>query len=214
MEGAYFLNSGVLYRMARNAYERTESAESNTTPTQDDALTAILFSAATLEAFIMELALHAEFGASLCPQPSPVPLLAGILEETEASHGSVRLKYLLGKAILSGQPYDKGRKPYCDFNLLFKIRDAIIHLKPEQIKQEPSKIVAALSSMGLCERDDPNTQSSWLHQIMTRAVARWACNVVVDMVNSITDCFPDDAKNTINPFMMMAFGTGHFERVD
>jgi hypothetical protein len=214
MAGAYFLNAGVLYNIAKGAYERTKSAETDTTRGQNDAAVALLFSAATLEAFIMELALHAESGADLCPQPSPLLFLSHVLKETEASRGSIRLKYLLAKSILSGQSYDQGSKPYQDFNLLFNIRDAIVHLKPEQIKPRTHKIVAALSSMKLCSHEDPNVQASWLHQITTRAVAQWACNVVRDMVNSIRDCIPDDAEETVNPYMMMAFGTRHFKGVD
>ncbi|MGB2984816.1 MAG: hypothetical protein WBE26_02945 [Phycisphaerae bacterium] len=201
---AFFLNSGVLYRIAQKAYERTASAESDTAPDQLDALTALLFSAATLEAFIMELALLSENGARTCPAPSPVHLLAPILQETEVSHGSVRLKYLLAKAILSGQAYDKGGRPYQDFDLLFTIRDAIVHLKPDEIKEKPHKIVARLSSRGLCEKENPKSRSTWLHHITTRAVARWACNVMRDMEDSIRDSFPND----------MVFGTRHFDGVN
>jgi hypothetical protein len=102
------MSSGVLYRMAKLAYERTKSALSETAPNQDDALTALLFSTATLEAFIVELAHNAEAGVRLCPSAtSPVPTLARVLDEVESSRGSVRLKYLMAKAILSGESYLK-----------------------------------------------------------------------------------------------------------
>lgn len=211
------MNSGVLYNMAKRAYERTKSAPSETAPNQDDTLTALLFSAATLEAFIMELAHNAETGVRLfTPAPSPVSTLARVLDEVESSRGSVRLKYLMAKAILSGESYDKGSKPYQDFELLFTIRDAIVHHKPEKITQEqPHKIVAALAARGLCEREKPHVMSSWLSKITTRAVARWACNVVRDMVASIGEHFPEDADKTLNPFMVMAFFTiKHFDGVE
>jgi len=209
------MNSGVLYNMAKRAYEQTKSAPSETAPNQDDALTALLFSAATLEAFIMELAHNAEAGVRLTPSASsPVPTLARVLDEVESSRGSVRLKYLMAKAILSGESYDKGSKPYQDFELLFTIRDATVHYKPEKITQEPHKIVAALAARGLCERKEPHVKSSWLSQITTRAVARWACNVVRDMVASIGEHFPEDADKTINPFMLMAFNIKHFDGVE
>ena len=98
LEGSYFMNAGMLYNMAKRAYEQTKSAPSETAPNQDDALTALLFSAATLEAFIMELAHSAEAGVQLSPPaPSPVPTLARVLDEAESSRGSVRLKYLQDK---------------------------------------------------------------------------------------------------------------------
>lgn len=216
VEGGYFMNSGVLYLMAKRAYERTKSAPSETAPNQDDALTALLFSAATLEAFIMELAHHAEVGVRLSNKnPSPVSTLARVLDEAESSRGSVRLKYLMAKAILSGKSYDIGSMPYQDFELLFTIRDAIVHHKPEKITQEPHKIVKALATRKLCEREKPHVKSSWLSKITTRAVARWACNVVRDMVASIGEHFPKDADTTLNPFIIvMAMNIKHFDGVE
>ena len=212
--GGYFLSSGVLYLVAKKAYDRTKSAPSGSARNQDDALTALLFSAATLEAFIEELALHAQSGMRLFPTASSLQALAQVLKEVEASRGSVRLKYLVAKVILSGSSYDKGTQPYQDFDLLFTIRDAIVHMKPERVTQEPHKIVAALSARGLCEPENHHVKSSWVHQITTRAVARWACNVVRDMVNSVRECFPEGAEKTVSPFMIMAFSSSHFEGVD
>ncbi len=214
IEGGYFMNSGVLYRMAKRAYERTKTAPSDTARNEDDALTAVLFAAATLEAFITELAFSAEAGTELSGVSSPAASLASVLDEAESSHGSVRLKYLMAKAILSGRPYDKGHAPYQDFNLLFTIRDAILHHKPEKITQDPHRILAALVARGLCEREAPHVKSSWLHQITTQAVARWACNVVCDMVVSLREHFPDDAERTLNPFIFMAFSSNTFDGVD
>ena len=213
-EGGYFLNSGVLYGIATCAYERTKTAPSDTTTNQDDALTAVLFAAATLEAFIMELTLSAEMGTKLSRVPSLVAPFASVLDEAESSRGSVRLKYLLAKAVLSGQPYEKGLQPYQDFDLLFTIRDAIVHYKPQKITQDPHKIVAALAARGLCEPEEPHVKSSWLHQITTRAVARWACNVVRDMVASLREHFPEDSEKSLNPFMLMAFSSKSFGGVD
>jgi len=214
MEGGYFMSSGVLYRMATRAYQRTKAAPSHTTRGQDDALTALLFAAATLEAFIAELAHHAEAGTQLSRVLSPAASLSGVLDEAESSRGSVRLKYLMAKAILSGRPYEKGHAPYQEFDLLFTIRDAILHHKPEKITQDPHKIVAALAPRGLCEREEPHVKSNWLHQVTTRSVARWACNVVRDMVASLRQHFPEDSEKTVNPFMLMAFAGNHFGGVD
>jgi hypothetical protein len=214
VEGLYFLNAGVLFRLAKAAYQNTKSASSDTLADQDDALVAIIFSAATLEAFIMELAHLAAIDAASSTRESPARLLAAVLTEAEESCASVRLKYCVSKALLSRRTYDKGAKPYQDFHLLFRVRDSIVHLKPERIEEEPHKIVKALSSMGLCEREDPHARSSWLAQISTRAVARWACNVVSDMVSSIRDCFPDDAESGRSPFRITELITGHFGNVD
>jgi len=212
VEGGYFCNSGILYRMAIRAYNQTEDAPSDTVSGQDDALTAVLFAAATLEAFIVEFSFFAEIGTQLSNVSSSAASLADMLNEAESSRGSVRLKYLIAKSILSGKPYDKGRTPYQDFDLLFTIRDAILHHKPEKIRESPHKIVAALMTRHLCERAKAKT--TWLHQITTRAVAKWACNVVRDMVASLTEHIPDDAEKTINPFVLLKVYTKGFSGID
>ena len=69
MEGGYFLHTGVLFDVARQAYARTENAPSDTSPDQKDAYVAVLFSAATLESFIMEFALNAHMGGRTLSKP-------------------------------------------------------------------------------------------------------------------------------------------------
>src|SRR5215831_5796443 len=196
MDGGYFLNSGILFKVAVSAYERLKSAPSDKTGGQNDALVAVLFSAATLEAFIMELALMAESDSALFGRHKPLQLLASILDETEASRGSIRLKFLLTKVVLGSETYDKGSQPYQDFDILFAVRDAIIHMKPEKITGEPHKILQRLRANDLCEDVKPGVAASWLGQISTRGVARWACNVVVEMVESLKACLPMESEKS------------------
>ncbi|MGB2985248.1 MAG: hypothetical protein WBE26_05140, partial [Phycisphaerae bacterium] len=155
-----------------------------------------------------------DVGGKLTSVPSPVGSLAAALEEVESSRGSVKLKYLMAKTILSGRPYDKGRQPWQDFDLLFSIRDAIVHNKPQKMGQDTHKIVAALASRGLCERETPTVKSSWLSRITTRSVARWACNVVRDMEASLREHIPEGRTGEVHPFMVMAFGGPHFQGVE
>jgi hypothetical protein len=209
MNGGYFFNSGILFKIAVSAYERTKSALSDSTDGQNDALVAILFSAAALEASIMDLALIAA-GDSQIFGRTDLQALADILDETESSRGSIRLKFLLAKSILSGKPYEKGSLPYQDFDTLFTLRDAIIHMKPEKITGEPHKIIQRLQAKNLCEPQDPHLTGSWLGQVSTRAVARWACNVVVDMVQSLHGYLRGDG--TVTP-SISSFMSSRFTRV-
>ena len=220
MEGAYFLNASVLYSIATEAYNRIRIEKSSTdlanrSRAMHDVMISLLFSAATLEALIMELALNAEVDSQQGHQTElPQHQLAPILKEAENSYCSVRLKYLLTKSILSGKPYDKGRQPYQDFELLFSIRDTIVHMKPERIGKEPHKIVQALSSKGLCDREKKGIRAPWIFQIATKSVARWACNVVCDMVDSLKEHFPDDENSTFRPNVMTAMLLRNYEQVE
>jgi hypothetical protein len=145
MNGGYFFNSGILFKIAVSAYERAKAALSDKTGGQSDALVAILFSAAALEAFIMDLVVLAAGDSQLFGR-TDLQALADILDETESSRGSIRLKFLLAKSILSGKPYEQGSLPYQDFDTLFTRRDAIIHMKPEKITGEPPKILQRLQA--------------------------------------------------------------------
>jgi len=52
-------------------------------------------------------------------------------------------------------------------------------MKPEALGAEPHKLLQRLRALGLCEEPEPHVHASWVAQISTRAVACWACNVVV-----------------------------------
>ena len=210
MKGGFFLNSGILFGVAVSAYEHLKAAPADKAGGQNDALVAILFSAATLEAFVTELALMAQSDAALFGH-KPLQSVAAVLNEAEASRGSVRLKFLLAKVVLGGETYDKGSQPYQDFDTLLAIRDAIIHMKPEEITGEPHKLLQRLRAKDLCEDGQPGVNASWLGQVSTRAVARWACNTVVAMVEPLKACLPaDSTKVPLAAFFL----SGRYNRVE
>jgi hypothetical protein len=186
----HILSSGVLFQVARAAYDRMSSAASDRAGKQNDALVALLFSAATLESLIMEFALVAEIVGE-----EPMKGAAAIITEAEKAHGSAQLKFLLAKLALTGETYAKGAPPYQDFALLFDIRNAIVHLKPEEWSPDPHKLVAGLRSKKLCEESPPPHKAhGWIAQISTRAVARWGCNVAVSMADSLYASLPQDDR--------------------
>lgn len=190
MKGTFYLNAGVLYGVAMTAYERTKSAPSDLEGGQNDALVAILFSAATLEALIMELAVLAESHGS-----EPLRTAAATIRDVEDSRGSVRQKYRLASFVLSSASYDEGAQPFQDFRTLFALRDAIIHMKPESVSGgKPQDLLNQLRGLGLCESTPSAGYRSWVTWITTRAVARWSCNVVPRMAESIRTCLPSNVS--------------------
>jgi hypothetical protein len=193
MTGGYFLSSGILYNLARAAYERMNDAESDLMWGKTDAMVCLLFSAATLEAFIMELALLLPNDAMLSGVAA-LQATADAIDLAEDSRGSVQLKFQLAKYVLTGRPYDKGSQPYQDFDALVAIRNAIVHMKPVAITEDPNKLLLALRARKLCEEPKPGVTASWIGQICTRAVGRWACNVVVEMVDHLKGCIPSDVN--------------------
>ena len=71
-----FISAPYLFRVATDAYRRTSSADSNTSPGQLDALVSVVFSASALEAFINEIGAL----AAMSPQRrGPATLILGDL---------------------------------------------------------------------------------------------------------------------------------------
>jgi hypothetical protein len=51
------------------------------------------------------------------------------LKDMERSRASTLCKYLTASAALAGKPFHKGKQPFQDFDLLFRVRDVIMHVK-------------------------------------------------------------------------------------
>ena len=168
-----------------------------------NALVAVVLSAATLEAFINDAVALGKFLCSRsddAQEPPEIQNFVVVLEEVEECRGSVELKYMCAKTMLSGQPYDRGTNPYQDYSLLMKLRNCLMHLKhlndtdyeftdegKLEVKEPP--IVKKLPQNLL---PDPHmTIASWMGKIGTQAVARWACNTTVWMTKSFVDALPD-----------------------
>lgn len=187
----YVFSAGRLFAIAIRAYQRTVEENINAEETMAHAMTAVLLACAALEGYINETATHIhETVTRICNDPriETVPELvrtfAKTLDEIERSHSSTCCKYLKGLEILTGEPFNKGQRPYQDFDLLFSIRDCLMHHKLEEISNGPHEIVKCLRSRKLCT-EEGDVKQSWHERVFTPATAKWACNTAVDMINSI-----------------------------
>jgi hypothetical protein len=139
------------------------------------ALSVILFAAMTIEAFLNDLAFVAEGTA-----------LGDALAEVEQSRGSVQLKLLVATIAL-GRPIDRGLEPYQSFQLLFDVRNALVHLKPK-VKSfvrpdrgmEPRKLLAELHRRNLI--GDPGGNEWFLELLGSRTLCAWALRTTHDVV--------------------------------
>lgn len=185
---AIILASPQLFGIAHTAYDRSRTIA-------DDALVAILFSAAALEGFVNEVAelarIHSD-GLS----PDAVTALAALLAEAERFNGQVALKIQIYSSILTGVPFDRGGRLYQDFELLFKLRNSLAHLRPESVRTaqsadgfnyEPHTIVRTLTSRGIISPPSMDLPRAWTELIATPDVARWAFNSAVAMARALVD---------------------------
>lgn len=122
------------------------------------------------------------------------------MKEIEESKGSVKLKYLVTRAIFANDTYDKGTSPYQDFIRLFRLRDSLIHLKPkDEFAATPNNDIVRISTPQVIKDLPPhlladhgkNTISSWIGMISTQAMAQWACVTASNMISSIVSILPE-----------------------
>lgn len=180
-------SSPLLFQVAQTACGLACSGDEEVLEWQRPTLTSLLFSAAALEAFINEFIHLAAMTAGNFADCKPLQMLAAIHDESDSPGSNVQLKYRLAKVALSDSRYDTGAAPYQDFALLFRIRNALVHLRPEALQSEPHYIVKALSSRKLCVSPPSGDSSGWLQHIQTPKVANWACDSALRMVESITE---------------------------
>jgi hypothetical protein len=198
-----FTNAGPLFGIAKAAYQQTKAASSDSEDGQMQALVAVVFSAAALEAFIneaVELASLPQFLGS-SEEPPAVAAFRSLLTEAEDQKAELGRKFMQARIAFTGQGYDAGRSPYQDLALLVDVRNALLHSKksPETFEQradggiifKPGPIIARLRSKNIVAKHEPSdTMASWVHTISTPAVARWACNAAAAMVASVIEVAP------------------------
>lgn len=212
------IEAPILFDVARDAYER-----SSLVPPENKhdfaALTAIAFSAFSLEAFINEAGLLASLAQT---NPPSVAAFGTMLEEVEESRGSTEIKFMLARFAFTGTPYNAGQRPFQDFSLLMKVRNALVHLKPRletvgrvQRKIDPSiwadfeKLRAELEREPLFKEAQPKAsiidqlpnkilrdvkkgvRVNWTVRVSTKVAAGWACNTAADMVQDFIKLVPD-----------------------
>lgn len=189
----FFFNIGVIFNLAASAYNRSHS-------TSSEALTTILFSFIGLESFINTLTEVTSGSLLISKTPSRVITLGKILTELENSNQSLASKYQITRFVLTGELYDKGALPYQDFNCLIKIRNALIHSKPDRFTmpandEKPSKeypgFIRHLTSREIIPEPEKLPLSSWESLITVPEVAYWSYKTASEMIISIIEIFPE-----------------------
>ena len=186
---------GTLYIAAADAYRRCEAAAPTprTYFQSYDPFVAVVFAAAAFEGFIND-AIEAAL-----PRP-PVnhgPLctqFATIGKHLRERYAKTEEKLDLAHVVFAGKPFDRGMCPHQDWALLARLRNKLLHMRPEgyfeygddmtQGELVCPKVIEGLRTKNIL--DDSGTQcASWHPLIQTVAVARWACDVAADMVDAL-----------------------------
>jgi len=152
----------------------------------------ILLSAISVEAFVNEIPIIAQ-------ENREYPFLKMLLDD-EAERNSTLFKIQIIHFAFTGKQLDKGSRPFQDVQLLFELRNMIVHLKPEAIQfssdiedgepiQKKSKIVSSFISRGII-KEHANFASGWTDYLLVRPVAEWAVNTALQTMKWISDLPP------------------------
>lgn len=202
----FFTNIGVFFNIAASAYKRSHK-------TSSESLITIIFSFIGLESFINILAEVASGSLLGLKTPSSIIILGKILNELENIGGSLANKYQVTRLILTGELYDKGSLPYQDFECLIKIRNALIHSKPDKFivpsqiteasKEYPKFIYHLVNRKIISPPKRGLPFSHWERLVKTPEVAYWSYKTAYEMIISIIEVFPEcSLKQILNMFQL------------
>jgi hypothetical protein len=198
----FIADSYHLYKIAVDGYFK--SREGFEIHRQNDALVSIVFSALALEAFINEMLSLAKDAKQSGSTDACLDKLIDAIGESDSERKSTREKFMLTSEALDSI-FNKGERPYQDFADLFRLRDCLVHLKPEdnietdesgEINFSGRKLIERLRSRGICQQ---HTQIESITLLVSTAnAAMWACNTASIMVNAILDKIPQSDFTTNN----------------
>jgi hypothetical protein len=207
---SYFVHSPQIWLLARDARDRATAAiQKEPKAYAVDAVTAFVLSASAAEGFINELAGICRLRLRDSALPAGVAAFAEMHEELERQSVGTLTKYLMASYTLSRAMFDKGKNPYQDFALLFRLRDLLMHLKA--IDQEGPregdlhtftmpKLVMTFQQRKLARQSEGNQGMSWLAALQTGDMAAWACDTSLQMMLAVLNMIPDSASDPTAAF--------------
>lgn len=206
----FIVDSYHLYEIAKNGY--LKASQGYEIHRQNDALVSIIFSALALEAFINEMLSLAEDAKKAGETEAFLDDFIDAIDESVSKKKSTQHKFLLASEALNS-PFKKGENPYQNFADLFRLRDCLVHLKPEdrieegengEVKYLGRKLTESLRSKGIFQNCTQLKSITLL--VSTAKAAQWACNTASEMVNAILDKIPTSFSNNnevINLYRIM-----------
>jgi hypothetical protein len=207
----FILDSYHFFQIAKDSYYK--SRQSFPIHRQNDALVAIVFAALSLEAFINELGAIASDAKANGYNEDFLDSLIDAIDESQTNKRT-QDKFMLVSEALSNK-FDRGRYPYQDFADLFRLRDCLVHLKPQdriEIDENRNwlysgrKLIDNLRSKNILQKNTSTKSITLL--ISTAPAAKWSCDIASAMVNAILDRIPDSEfsrDNEVIAFYKMRF---------
>lgn len=179
---ALVFTSRRLLRIARKAVNRSKTEK-------DQALVAILFSAAAVEGFVNDVMEFAPFAKS----DSQAESLHVLLSEAEQQKAQIGLKLQIISTVCRGKTLPRGESLFQNFDLLFRLRNDLVHIRPGKAKSQffgptkrtSPKSAAQLIARGIVSREEVEHAHNWLDVVADQAVAEWAIGAAISIATSV-----------------------------
>jgi hypothetical protein len=213
------LETGVLFSVAVNAAIGIKAPFRG--GGQSAALTSIVFAVVALEAFMNEMTEYANESVSTLPQavPPEVKLFAQVMSDAEESRAKLESKLSLGKWILSGKTLDRGAQPYQDLGLLIRLRNDLVHFKPNDrfvlgtpIEEGHKALIHRFGSKNILA-NNKSIAGDWTYLVQTKAVAEWSCRTAAQVVTDFCAGVPQSGFQGVLDFLQKTFQT-HIQILD
>lgn len=192
---------GHLLLLAKKAYGR--SIEEPT-----EASVSVMLSAMTLECYVNELT-HRVTHYQQYESHERLSQLSFLLNEYEKNKNSLISKIELIYFVLSSRKPDRGSQHFQNLNMLIKIRNALVHRKPESVgdfEADSEKTyslhpyVKYLVERKVLPKPSDKIAPVWYHHISCSPVAAWAYNTVVECITSTVEMLPESVTKQIEEF--------------
>ena len=188
-----FFASAELFAVARIL-----ATEAQTEPVKG--LAVVPLSAAAFEAYVNDVG----YWARQVGQPqTDVWYFGELFAYAEEARSSTLARAELFSRVFRGTPPDRGSKSWQDLKLLFGIRDALMHRRPETWEHDPEGATEAVKYHRVADElirrriASAPADSGPLPLTVTVAqpeVARWAFNTAARMVHEVTQLLPQSVR--------------------
>jgi hypothetical protein len=205
------LETGVLFSVAVDAASGIKAPLR--AGGQRAALTSIVFSVVALEAFMNEMTEYANESVSTLAAsvPPEVKLFAQVMTDAEESRAKFESKLSLGKWILSGKNLDRGAQPYQDLGLLIRLRNDLVHFKPNDrfvlgtpIEEGHKALIQRFGNKNILA-NNKSMAGDWTYLVQTKAVAEWSCRTAAQVVRDFCFGTPQSGFESVLNFLLGTF---------
>lgn len=196
--------AGHIFLVAKRAYERSKEEWS-------EAMPSIILSTIALECFVNESV--ERLSHKIFQEPDKAfSVAAHWLEFVESKKGSTLEKIEALHLAFAGTKLDRGSQPFQDLNLLYQLRNELVHRKPEAFgswdpgdkerQYEPHKFVRELARRGIVPLPSPEMPPVWSQYILNEQTAKWAFNSAVSGVRFAAGAIPPSNLSTVTGLMI------------